>query len=208
VTAASRVVRVVVNGDVQTVDLSEVLEIRDPGSERLEAPAMVAWWGAVWADAVQAAEREDAAYRHFQAAAYKTLLEQDAKVAEWKAKALVESTTEWLTQKTRVVDAERNANAAKAIFEAYQVKADMLARLVRREDSELYHGRDVGREPTRGADSGESRARPDEGGPVERTSAGSGRGSGRGPEREAASDPRVKQLAETNKKRKSARSDD
>jgi hypothetical protein len=141
-------IKLLVNGEVQELDLQEILVIKNPDAEREEAAAQVAWWGAVWAASVETAALADTEYRHWKGVSIRSLIDADPKLAEWRVSAMVESSPEWKELKTRAAAAERYANAAKAVFEAWNTKADILARLIRRDDNERYSAPATGRETT------------------------------------------------------------
>ncbi len=135
-----------IDGEDQEIDIAEILTIKNPEAERDEVTALMAWWGSVWASAAQDATLSDVGYRHWKGISIKNLLEADPKTAEWKMAAMIESTPEWKQLKMACAAAERNAGVAKAIFEAYARKADLLARLVRRDDNERYHAPETARD--------------------------------------------------------------
>jgi hypothetical protein len=168
----NRTITLVVDGEDQTIDLDEVMVIVDPDEDRRKVAADIAWWGELWARAVEAAEIADAEYRHWSGASMNAAVSTDGKApAEWKVKATVEGSDEFLTMKKRIAAACGNVTRTKAVFEAYCHKAELLRQKTRQESTEAFHANQVGRDSV------------DE-------------------PRDASSDPRAKKMAAHNQKRK------
>jgi hypothetical protein len=138
------VVSITVNGEDEEIDLAEILGISSAESEREQVAAQMAWWGAIWGQAIETEQLADAAYRTWRAE--QTARFADGGLAEWKCKSAVEAMPEFRTHKEQIAAAARNATAAKAIYEAFGKKSELLTKLVRRDDNDNYHGRNLGRE--------------------------------------------------------------
>lgn len=75
-----------------------------------------------WVDLLSRAEREqimlEARYRQFRANAICTLLEKDPKIAEWKARALLENTDAFRENKSVMAEAQRNVILLRGVLDA------------------------------------------------------------------------------------------
>lgn len=145
----TRAVTLVVDGEEQTIDLDEVMVIVDPEEDRRTVAADIAWWGELWARAVEAAEIADAEYRQWSGkstAAGADSGEGDKKgLPEWKVKAVVEGSPQFLTLKKRIAEANGNVTRTKAVFEAYCHKAELLRGKTQQESREAFHANALGR---------------------------------------------------------------
>lgn len=104
----------------------EELEIGDISEDMIRVSAQVAYWGAVWAAAEAEKTNAEAAYRHWAAEQVAAALHRDPKLAEWKAKAAVESQDLFLKLKSALALAEHNVVLAKTRHESFKVKAATL----------------------------------------------------------------------------------
>lgn len=75
-----------------------------------------------WSEWLARAEREavnlDALYRHKRGEALVTLLESDPKLAEWKARSIVEALPQFLQWKEGIAEAQRNVVLLRQILDA------------------------------------------------------------------------------------------
>lgn len=138
------VVSITLNGHDEEFDLGEIMSISNPEADRETVAAQMAWWGAIWGQAVETEQLADAAYRSWRARTTDKVAANGT--AEWKSKNIVEGMPEFVTHKEQIAAAARNAATARAIYEAYGKKAELLIKLVRRDDNDSYHGRTLGRE--------------------------------------------------------------
>lgn len=120
------IVKIEVDGKPVEADLDEQLEIGDVSSDMERVAAQMAYWGAVWASAEAEKLSADAYYRQWRADAGKTLLESEAKLAEWKVKQEIEAQSKFAKIKQGLATATRNATLCKAIYESFKTKASML----------------------------------------------------------------------------------
>lgn len=142
----TREITLTVNGDEMTVDLDEVMTIVDPDEDRRKVAADIAWWGELWARAVEAAEIADAEYRHWAGKSRNNAATAGEKApAEWKVNAVIEGSDEFLVMKKRIAEANGNVTRTKAVFEAFCHKAELLRQRTRQESTEAYHANQVGR---------------------------------------------------------------
>jgi hypothetical protein len=145
----NRVVSLIVDGEELTIDLDEAMVIADADEDRRKVPADIAWWGELYARAVEAVEVADAEYRHWLGVSMNAAVGADGKApAEWKVKAIVEGSDEFLVMKKRIAAASGNAARTKAVFEAYCHKAELLRQRTRQESTEAFHANQVGRAGT------------------------------------------------------------
>lgn len=135
-----------IDGVEQEIDLAEILTINKPEVERFEVSVHLAYWGAIFGAKLEEEELADANYRHWHGETIKTLLKTEEKApAEWKVKAVVEASPGFLAAKQEIARSKRDVATAKAIFDAYSRKADILARLIARENTEHIRTGGVGR---------------------------------------------------------------
>lgn len=139
-------VLITVDGVEEEVDLASILTIRVPEQERMEVAVHLAYWGAIFGAKLEEEELADAAYRQWHGATVCALLASEEKApAEWKVKAVVEADKGFMECKERIARSKRDVASAKALFDAYSRKADILARLIAREDTERVRAGSVGR---------------------------------------------------------------
>lgn len=139
-------VKYFIDGKETTVDLDVILTIHDSESERPKCATDMALWGRRWASAAGEAVMADARYRQWHGEAVTALLRSEEKApAEWKVKAVVEANPSFLKHKQEIARAEENVLAFKTIFDAFNRKADILARMVAPDHSEKVRAGDVGR---------------------------------------------------------------
>jgi len=119
-------VELVVNGDKVQVDLEEILSIQDISRDMDQVASQMSYWGAVWAAADEESQRADAHYRKWRAETGQRILSANEKTAEWKVKQDIESDETFLKLKSSLAQAAHNVTLAKAIFEAFKIKANML----------------------------------------------------------------------------------
>lgn len=136
-----------IDGAEQTFDLDEALAIREPESERMLVAVELAYWGGIWAAKIEAEEMADAHYHAWRGETICDLLKGEEKAAEWKVKEFVLSQPAYLEKRKEWAKAKRDVQAAKSMFEAYNRKADILARLINREDTERVRSGEIGRAP-------------------------------------------------------------
>lgn len=140
-------VKLTVDGAEQELDLAEILTIRNPEAERMEVSVHLAYWGAIFGAKLEEEELADAYYRQWHGETIKTLLSSEEKSpAEWKVKAVIEAHPSFIACKERIAASKREVATAKAIFDSYSRKADILARLIAREDTERVRANVLGRE--------------------------------------------------------------
>jgi hypothetical protein len=116
---------IVVSGEIISLDTGADLLIRDISTDMDNVASQMAWWGSVQALAECEKEQVDAQYRKWRA---EKILEVDPKFTapEWRVKALVEADDEFLAHKAEIARTIDNALAAKAMFMAFEKKANTL----------------------------------------------------------------------------------
>lgn len=116
--------------------------------ERTHVAAQMAYWGAKWAQAEKHLALQDLAYRKWRGEATQALLEQDAKMAEWKAHAVIDGTNEFAILKERVARAQEAIRLSQTTFLAFKEKAQLVrASLGRDMDTHAVAGA-IGEEPS------------------------------------------------------------
>lgn len=136
-----------IGGERHEIDLADALHIHNADQERHTVAADVAWWGALAASAVaHAAKLNTAAAKHFNrliAAA----LAHDAKVSEWKAKALAGADETYNELLDAAADAESQAATAQTIHWSLIRKGDMLREMIKGDNGTQRNSHDIGRAP-------------------------------------------------------------
>lgn len=117
---------ITVAGTVVELDTREGLPIADISGDMDKVASQMAWWGSVWAAAEREALEADAFYRSWKAKKFNEFLESDPKLAIDKVNAKVEACSEFLQFKQAIAKATENATLARAIFNAYDKKGNML----------------------------------------------------------------------------------
>lgn len=139
-------VKLTIDGEEQSIALADILTIRVPEQERMEVAVHLAYWGSIFGAKLEEEELADALYRQWHGTTTSALLSSEEKApAEWKVKAVLEADVAFMECKERIARSKREVASAKAIFDAYSRKADILARLIAREDSERVRAAGVGR---------------------------------------------------------------
>lgn len=135
-----------IDGTDQELDLNEILSIREPESERATCAVYLAYWGGIFGAKLEEEELADANYRAWHGETVVRLLgtSGDKGPAEWKVKAIIEADGGFLTAKAAIAKTKRDVASAKAVFDAYSRKADILARLIARENTEHIRSGGVG----------------------------------------------------------------
>lgn len=140
-----KTITISIDGDDQTFDLEALLTVANPEMERNTVAVELAYWGGIWAAKLEEEEMADADYHHWRGETICDLLKKEEKAAEWKVKEFVNGSEGYLEVRRVWGKAKRDVQGAKAMFEAYSRKADILARLIAREDTERVRSGDVGR---------------------------------------------------------------
>lgn len=134
------------NGETLTVDTQATLTITNTDADRVTVAAEIGHWGAIWAECLQRYGEAEAEAEGFRARGLKGLIESEEKVAEWKAKAVVDSSEEYQSRRNAVAYWNRCATLARCQFEAFKAKAEVLKGLSYREHGEEAVAAGVGRE--------------------------------------------------------------
>jgi len=130
-----------------TIDLAE-FEILDVASARQKAAAKMAWWGSVWGEAQAEVDRADAGYRAWYAGSQMATLKEDPKAAEWKVKAVIESSPQFLEFKRHIADMKEAAKKAETVYDSFKQLTFMLGKAESREAGERAALAEVSRVPT------------------------------------------------------------
>lgn len=144
----ARVVRVHVDGDEQEINLDELLTIINPERERETVAADIAYWGAKYGESIAQQRMAEAAYQKWSGQQLSSTIRADDKIAEWKANAFKHGSPEYSTMKDAEANAESNAIALGAVFEAHKQKGRILERLIGVEQALIGAAGRIGREET------------------------------------------------------------
>lgn len=113
-------------GEAVRIDVFEDITIKDVNKDIAQVSAYMAYWGDVQASAQEELTANDAHYRHWRANLTNTIKIREEKIAEWKIKAEIEATKEFLQFKLRQAQFEKNVLLARAMFVSYDKKANLL----------------------------------------------------------------------------------
>jgi hypothetical protein len=136
-----------IEGEKQSIDLAQELEISDLEAERARVAAQIAYWGALVAAADAAAERLEAELEHWTGKCVDKLLAADPKMAEWKCKPATQAQDDFLERRRTIIAAKEEAAKAKAVYNGFTRKHDILKAMTSREGGERFAAGDVGRGP-------------------------------------------------------------
>jgi len=130
--------KIKVQGQEVELDVKDGLPIANLDQDMDRVASQMAWWGSVLA----AAEREqvqcDSHYRNWRGKAWLAASEAKTKAPpEHVIKATVESKPDFLKYKEAIATAAENVALARAVFEAYSKKANVLQSRGARQRSEL-----------------------------------------------------------------------
>lgn len=139
-----RLVTIQLGDERHDIDLDQALHIHNADAERHTVAADVAWWGAIAAAAVSQTERLAAVCASWHSNALARCLEQDEKIAEWKAKALAQSQPQYLAYQEAIADARGQAEKASAVHWSLIKKYDMLQAMLPGEAGDRRASRDIG----------------------------------------------------------------
>ena len=117
---------IIVDGKELEIDLEDEFYIDDLDNSMNTIASKIAFWGSVLASAEEEKVRVDAYYRRWRAQHGEKLLESDPKLAEWKVKQKTDSMEQFLVLKEGIAKSTKNALLAKAFFEAFCRKSNML----------------------------------------------------------------------------------
>ena len=99
----------------------------DLSNEMAALPALMAWWGSVWASAAGEKIKADAHYRAWRAKRVDELSKPGApKLTEEQRKAKIESDPQFIAFKSTLATAEENEMIAKGAFLALDKKGNLL----------------------------------------------------------------------------------
>jgi hypothetical protein len=116
-----------VNGQLlEAAPLDEMLNIGDVSSGMSTAPAMVAYWGHVWASSEAEKIELEASFKSWRARRGEELLAGDNKISEWKKDQAIEGDDMYLHYQKALATAERNVLVLRAVYEAFRTKASLL----------------------------------------------------------------------------------
>jgi len=115
-----------VNGIEVTVDVDIDLQIGDLSGDMDKVASQMGFMANVWAAAVEEQINVDSHYRHWRAAEAQKIMEADAKLAEWKIKAAIESNPMFLKYKAAIARAESNVISSSKNFASLEKKSNIL----------------------------------------------------------------------------------
>ena len=136
------ILKIEVEGEVHSIDIDREMGISESMEvDRAEVSAKIAFWGAVWAGAQFAVDQEDLSYRNWKATQLVTIANSvdqttGKQYTLGKTEWVVDSSPEFREMKMRVAEATHILNQARVIYEAYNHKAEILARLALRDRME------------------------------------------------------------------------
>jgi len=120
------VITIPVDGQETTLDVESDTSINDLTEDMDVIAPTIAWYGRVLAAARRAAERTDDEAKIWKAKFNDNLLSTDGKVAEWKAKAQMESHPQFARLREDCRAAWELVNRLDTALQALLIKADML----------------------------------------------------------------------------------
>jgi len=110
-----------------TLDPDKDLKLgKNLGREANKVAATIGLVGELMADVAQELRVLDGQYRSWRATAYKTVLNKDHKIAEWKARQFVESRKMFMEFKEDIGKAEGDLEFLRRYHEALRTKASMI----------------------------------------------------------------------------------
>lgn len=109
---------------IVVLDTERDLHVVDISEDMSRVAALMAWWGSVHAECEREKVLADARYRQWRAAETNALASSG--LPEWKVKAAIESKREFLVHKEEIARTEANVIAAKAQFDAFAKKGNIL----------------------------------------------------------------------------------
>lgn len=132
------ILKLAINGQDVEVDLNDLLKISSSLEiERQQTAAHLGYFGELWASAQRMCDEADLAYRHWRAtsrAAHHGAADAKGKpLADAKLTDLIEATPEFRMLKSKIIDAQYQANAARVVYEALAHKARLLTFLSSRD---------------------------------------------------------------------------
>jgi hypothetical protein len=117
---------ITVAGTVVELNTKDGLPISDISADMDRVASEMAWWGSVWAAAEREAVEADAFYRSWRARKFNEFLESDPKMGVDKIERKVEACEEFLKFKQAIAKAAENVTIARAIFQSFDKKGNML----------------------------------------------------------------------------------
>ena len=118
----------------QEVSISESdLYIRDTNISK--SASDIAFWGEVQAAMKEYLNLIQGEYRNWMAKSIVKILETEPKLAEWKAKARVESVPGFIKYKKAIAEAQKQYDCSSAIYEAMLTKASSKQSLLKTKSS-------------------------------------------------------------------------
>jgi hypothetical protein len=103
---------IVIVGETIEVDINEELRNVD------EIPNRIGYWGSILSLAIAEKMKADVYYRQWRAISVNGILNGQPKLAEWKVKAIIESSTDFVEYKDRISSATYNVTFVKSMLEA------------------------------------------------------------------------------------------
>lgn len=136
-----------IGDETHDINLSDELDIHNADDERHTVASKVAWWGSIAAAAEAEAEKLAAsAAKHFNWLIAEAL-KQDAKVSEWKAKAMAGADEAYGSMLASASDGQEQARRASSIHWTFIRKMDMLRAMIAGDNGTQRSSNDVGRTP-------------------------------------------------------------
>lgn len=112
-----------VSGHELVCDIDDELVIDDVNEGMNRVAAVMGFWASVWSAAAEQQIEVDGHYRAWRANRLKEALADDPKMAEWKAKAEVESDPKFIAFKHAIAHAERAVILARGMFDSAEGKS-------------------------------------------------------------------------------------
>lgn len=125
-TEAFKKVKIVVNGHEVEIDVDIDLSIANLDIDMDRVASQMGFWGSVWSASIEEKIFAKAHYKHWRAKMTELFLSKEPKLAEWKVRAKIEATEEYLKFKRSLSIAEKNTMIAKTQFESFDKKANQL----------------------------------------------------------------------------------
>lgn len=131
------IIKITIGEDPLEIDVNEEAAIHELSADMDNVSARIAFYGEVLAAASEEKIRVDAAYRNWRAKMSSDILAKDDKLAEWKAKARIESEQAFSDYKSAIAKTEYNVTALTNLILALKEKSPNLRSKGARERAEL-----------------------------------------------------------------------
>lgn len=124
-----KIIEMVVGGKRIKKDLEKIMSITDVDLDMRNIAYELSFWGRLYAKANAIQITAEGKYRNWRANIAKEMLVGPKPPSEWKVKAIIESTPEFLKLKQQIAIAQENAETLYYIYDSLKTKSFMLPNL-------------------------------------------------------------------------------